>query len=382
MTLFRLTMILIGLGGFKLYGPAMLLLLLFEAVRGNLSKVRFEPLLISICWFVIFIFVFTIGYSRLTLTSPPISALKLFIMYFVLGLAFANRSEHEKRSILLALVLGLAVNSLVVLGYSLIITSNSYGYGNLYDPLAKKLVNSPLIGSQLAIVCGVTLYMLMNTGKLILKGLYVGAILVMLVAAIVIASRSFFVLSGVALLWVLFNKVTLKRTSQMAALAGMGFLGFQLWLSTSPQLQQGYDFFIFRFSSGLQSQRFELFAYGFSHFFNEPWGGYSVPEATFGVQWYHNMFLDLGRLAGIVPAAFFLNFTLLVIWTYLVRRRRYGRSLLALIFALCWLISMQEVILEGKQSIMFLMYLSGIALADRGSSYHMRSSRAYPEVDR
>ncbi|MGJ8588281.1 MAG: hypothetical protein ACSHXW_09010 [Yoonia sp.] len=366
MTLFRISGLLIGIGEVQLYGPAILLLILFEAVRGNLSIIRFGPFLVFGCWLIIFTFVFTIGYSHLTLVNPWLSALKLSALFFIFGLAFSNRSQLEKHDILLALVLGILIQSMAIIGYSIGLNYGFYGYGNLYNPLSGSEVNSPLVGIKMAIVSGVAIHNVVTSDRLLLRCICITVIFLLVVGAIMIASRAFFVLFTIALLWSLSRKFTIKNLILMTTVFVISYQFMMSWLTTSESLKVAFDFFILRFSNGLESDRFDLYAIGLSNLSNYPFGGFGPPqEAGFNELWYHNILLDLGRVAGVIPIFFFLLFTLIVFWAFLTNVSMRNKSVIALIFLLCWLASMQDVLLEGDHTLLLLLYLSGVALTDR-----------------
>src|SRR5690554_8186538 len=119
-------------------------------------------------------------------------------------------------------------------------------------------------------------------------------------------------------------------------------------------LLQHFDISLFsrvnRLDGSLQSPRFLLWQDGFLKLLTHPLGGFSVDQTIDQVRWFHNIFLDAGRLAGWFPIVSLALFTFYSFVLFLQRKNKY--SLFAgFMFAVVFALAQQDVVVEiGRAS--------------------------------
>lgn len=288
---------LIGFNNFILYVPATAGYLLFFNKHWQIKR---DFLLFTTLNVSAIIFIFLLGYVRMTPEEP----LKLFIVFlFVLlisGFLIQNQSKEIQRKVLACYILGYGFKSLIIAGYSYIFNDGSYGYGNIYDPFSRKEINSPGISNNLSILASLLIFYIFNNKVFAVKTSSAILLFLTLGMGIFLGGRTFFIIILFATFYSIIRPLTTNKIILILFLTALIYVvanAYGDFINT--------DFILKRFEKGLESKRFLHYQHGLSEFFKHPLGGYSVDQSIENVRWFHNIFLDMGRLGGWIPVTLF-----------------------------------------------------------------------------
>jgi hypothetical protein len=160
------------------------------------------------------------------------------------------------------------------------------------------------------------------------------------------------------IIWVVGNKRTDRRKAWLA-FSAIVLLGIMAYAATPQVFDEWSQRAKLRVSAeGLESARYELWSYGLSQMFagESPLGGAQLNVGTFPTYWYHNLFLDAYRVAGIPTM---LLFCLLFALSFRrVRRMNAWEPLVVWVAALT--LASTSVLLEGM---LFEYYVITVVLA-------------------
>lgn len=347
---------LLGFNKFIFYVPATILYLLVFNKQWQINKSFLIFALINIC---VIIFLFLLGYDRMTPEEP----LKLFIVFLFIiiatGFLIQNRPKKIQTKMLTYYIIGFGFQASIIAGYSYLFNDGSYGYGNLYNPFTQEEINSPITSNNLSILASLVIFYLFNQSGFIRKFLLTLILLIVSGLGIFLGGRTFFIILFFALLYSVIRPLTFNKLTIIFILTA-GLLLVSTYISDFINI----DFILKRFERGLESKRFLHYQHGISEFFKHPLGGYTIDESIEKTRWFHNIFLDMGRLGGWIPVGLF---TLSLIYVALKSCKKIlfantHYSLAILMFLISFLILQQDTSIEGDYRAYIVMYLSSIIL--------------------
>lgn len=342
---------------FRLLAPAMLLLLLTSGVL--LTRFR-APLRSWLCFgFILAFFAlwYLFGLAHFERGPGKFTNLALllvfsFILFFILGYQETRRARQGWINLFclssIAYVLIVCVWSRLH-GYP--------GYNLVYDVINGSEENSPLYALQLVLFSVVWLNNHWHPRHLV--KLLLLSLVTFWFSAVYLGSRAAFIL---LVLFFVFKLASNGRRLLLAGALALLLAALALLMSDVSRWATLLDFGGFS-ERGIDSPRFSMLVYGFSHFLSYPFGGMQVQAEGYTGIWFHNMLLDLVRVSGTLVMAMWLLALLFTGWTLAKRHRktRYFTIFIILNIAL-----MQDLAFDGFFNIMALeFYLLGHATALR-----------------
>lgn len=341
-----------------MYVPALLVLGIAELPKVKRFRIEKELCIMALSYLALLILIFFVGET--SLANPNRVFLKLFVG-FGLALYAASQFQIKEHVIFLsAYILGVGVDQSILVSYSYWIDFDRYGYGLLLDPYSGKEVNSPGASNLLAMCFGYFFPLAM--AKRYRKVTFVFCIIllgIICMLAFQLKARSFVVVLLMTLFITpfLFFRLWggLKRYALMCASSGSLLLGYFLG---SP----GGEQFLARFSSLHSNTRIKLLLEGVPDLFKHPLGGFLPPKDIYDGIWFHNLFLDIGRIAGWVGVLGL--FSSLFLLGYFVYRKRIWRQrefpLYIWTSFICFTLMMQDVVIEGSFQLLLAFFIASV----------------------
>ena len=348
----------LGLGFHVVYVPV---LLLFFAVKPSyLLRPTFRKnFLITFTLISLFLLPqYIIGYHQITVDNPIASMLSVMFSVVVFGGLLQQLSSTTIRNCVVILIVGIGAEALITIVYSLLQDSVYYGYGRLYDPVNGRETNSP--GAALKIACLVSLFIwyVFQNISIIKKLALLFFIATLTLLATWLASRAFFVITFLSLAFSLILNFKVRNIIRLAFFGAVGLLLFTF-------LFQNTDVSIFsrlnRLDGSLESARFLLWKDGFAKLLTHPAGGFSVDQTIDSVRWFHNIFLDSGRLAGWIPVISLISFAFYSFMLFLQKRNQFY-LFAGYMFVIVFMLMQQDVVVEGMIRFLVLIYFCSILL--------------------
>lgn len=268
------------------------------------------------------------------------------VIFVFLGYLFINLLEINKKHLVLAgLLFGLGSYSSYCLWYTYFELGQVSAYSKVWNPFLADYENSPTHAINIALLSVWCINSIFKR-KFIEKLFFIPLVIFLILAGLYSGSRVFLL---IVLFSIVFNIVESKKII-------FPILLIIVFITIFPFLDFS-DFTTFdRLSSdGLKSQRFELYYLGLENLFYYPFGGYQVDKSTFGTVWLHNIFLDVSRMAGLIPLILFLIFYIGVIKRILKYKKNIDKNLI-LIFLSSFILMQQDVIFTGN----FMLFICSI----------------------
>lgn len=310
--------------------------------------------------------VFLIGFHRITLENPLRTFAVLVFAIIFAGFSFQSQKKAIQIKLLSLYVIGIGVGAITIAGYSYFINSTLYGYSKLFNPFSGTVINSPSVSNNLALFASLLLAPLFYKTSRYKLTFSLLALSIVIFLAIFLEGRAFFYILFFSLFLFLVIRFDLKVLMRFIILFSASFLLAYLLLDN---LHDNLGPLIQRLSLGLKSPRFELYKSGASLLMKYPLGGYHVDTSIVNLEWFHNVFLDNGRLAGWLPVVS-LFLTMSFIMQKMFRNSYRYVGLAFVIFVVSVFIMQQDVILEGNYRMLIVMYFSGLfSLKDNGEHF-------------
>ncbi|MEG0022447.1 MAG: hypothetical protein RR745_06245 [Bacilli bacterium] len=268
------------------------------------------------------------------------------VIFIFLGYLFINLLEINKKHLVLAgLLFGLGSYSSYCLWYTYFELGQVSAYSKVWNPFLESYENSPSHAINIALLSAWCINSIFKR-RFIEKLFFIPLVIFLILAGLYSGSRVFLL---IVLFSIVFNIVESKKII-------FPILLIIVFITIFPFLDFS-DFTTFdRLSSdGLKSQRFELYYLGLENLFYYPFGGYQVDKSTFGTVWLHNIFLDVSRMAGLIPLVLFLIFYIGVIKRILKYKKNIDKNLI-LIFLSSFVLMQQDVIFTGN----FMLFICSI----------------------
>lgn len=338
----------VGFGVKALMIPLLVLVVLTllsqNIVLGNLQHTLYLILTTSYV-----LMLYTFGGNDMTISNPLVKMLDMFVTSSVLLLLIANSCFGEQKRFVFFFFLGMLVYSLVLVFYTYFTSTRVTAYGLLFDPILNREVNSAGWATIISLSGSyISLYMFDSKKSVLGCGVFV----VVVFSGLYLASRTALLFSLVSLLFLAFKfyrKNALFWFAIISLLCILQSVGYD-------HHSESINFTINRFlDEGLNSPRFELLIDGSIKLFEYPFGGFFVDVASYKGDWYHNILLDTGRVAGLIPVSI-LVIILVLPFVDAVSKLNNELSLVFFALLLCFFAMMQDVIMESYQLI-FIAYI-------------------------
>ena len=304
----------------------------------------------SIIFFISLLLLFVIGSRHMTLSFPDQNYIMLF--YVTSMLSWIIYKEKSIKNIILFIfiyLLGLYIYSLSVVLYSYFQNPYLYGYGLLLNPFNMQEVNSPSFSNNLLLTTIGFYFILRSIKNQNYRFILWCMIFIAVFAAAFLGGRTYFIL--LAFYIFIFNYKAFISVKAFIYLSFISLLVF--YLSTNYHI---FDFILLRFDEqGLDTNnRLNLAIYGISRLLDYPFGGIIIPS-FYGHPWFHNLWLDIFRVSGLLPLLLFLSTNLQILYIYLKQSRRtLFVQMLFVYILICMLIFSQDIIIEGNISPLYL----------------------------
>lgn len=368
-SIFYMSVLFLGLGFHAVYVLFLLFFLLLKPSYLIKPKIKsnFMVLFLLISFFLVPQYL--IGYQQITVDNPVLSMLSVMFSIVIYGILLQQMPIKVIRASIVFLVIGIGIEALITLFYSYHLNPALYGYGLLYNPILNKEVNSPGVALKIACFSSMLVWFVFQYLSTFRKIGLLFIISILVIFSMWLASRAFFVILFLAIALSLLLNLKLKNIGNFIFLSLLGLGCFYLLL-------QHFDISLFsrvnRLDGSLQSPRFLLWQDGFLKLLTHPLGGFSVDQTIEPVRWFHNIFLDAGRLAGWIPIVSLALFTFYSFVLFLQRKNKY--SLFAgFMFAVVFALAQQDVVVEAMIRFVVLLYFCAILLGVKDSSQHIKA---------
>lgn len=369
-----ITMFFLGINIFFIYFPIVILywLLYVRSTRVGLSVFLFYGMVtLSI------LTLFLIGHDRMTLDNSWQVFIAFNITLITSTLILEITNLEGKVKVLVIYILGVGVVPLISVSYSFLFNDGSYGRGLIYNPITNNTTNSPLASNNLSLLASVFIYWLFKQEQLVYKLLCILCVGVISFLGAFLGGRTYFIIIGFAFVFLfLLGKERKKLQTSLVLGFVVVFFIFVFW-EQAVFLQEKLAILNERFKAGMATGdvRFELIADGFKQLLTHPLGGYEVNSSISSVRWFHNIFIDMGRLAGWIPVILLILSIIYVLLKSIkkvfIGNKSYKIPLM--FFLLSFLLLQQDIAIEGDYRVLIVMVLSGVILIGRESHIRARS---------
>ena len=365
---------------FTFYIPLIILYYVLKLPNLLNNKIRLNRDVIIISFmsilFILTIFGFGISLNRLTLEHPIRSMFVILFYFLVGGFAFSQQMLNKKMELLKYFLMGFFTMGITIVIFSFLTNPASYGYGKLISPFSDEEFNSPGISNSLALTSSyflLSIFVQKNT--MAWKIISLCIVVLSFLGAIYTSGRAFFVIFILTYTTLLVYLVKLNFKKALFLI----FISIFMIIITNYSIKN-LDYFDKRFEltlmrielEGLSSERFSLAVDGIEKSVYYPFGGFMVNTLICNTLWFHNIFLDSARVAGLFPV-FILLIIFLFTFKFLFYKSKEGDILPVWSFMITFLLMQQDVIIEGNYKIFFVFYLSCIALLDSGKRSYEKS---------
>ncbi|PMK85343.1 hypothetical protein BCT90_09985 [Vibrio lentus] len=276
---------------------------------------------------------------------------KVLVFYFTCQAMFllgaSSINDSKKQNVIL-------VFTLLSIIYCLYISYSSFslgyrGYAQLYDPINRIDINSPLIAMMLTLNSIVFLEAFLKKEFKIKISFFVFLFFIFIavfISGFYLSSRASLVLISVYLFFCFFR---IKGTV-LVIVFSFCFLSF---ISTLIYHDLAINFSLGGFEDrGIDSPRFEMLEYGLNNLYYYPFGGMRVISSTYDGIWFHNMFLDIVRVSGWVTMIVWLCISI-YFFTQLLRGRKWDTLA---ILSILYLALLQDLAFDGFYNLMMLVF--------------------------
>lgn len=363
----------LGLGFHVIY---VFTLFLFSATKPTylLQPTFNKSFLINLIFISLFLLPqYTIGYHQIELDNPILSMLSVMFSIFFFGIILQQLKPNIIKNCIILLIIGIGIDALISIIYSFLTNPIVYGYGLLYNPIYKTEINSPGAALKTACLSSMLIWSMFQDFTMKRKFFFILGISALTFFALWLASRAYFVIIFIALVFSVLLNLKLKNIVRLILFGIIGLLLFTL-------LFQNIDISIFnrlnRLDANLESPRFLLWKDGLRKLFTHPFGGFSVDQTINKVRWFHNIFLDAGRLAGWLPVIALLLFSTYSFWLYLKKKNKFT-FFAGFIFAIVFILMQQDVVVEAMVRFLVLIYFCAILLGKSRKNPTKLYSRSY-----
>ncbi|AWS77501.1 hypothetical protein AXA59_19020 [Enterobacter hormaechei] len=281
---------------------------------------------------------------------PRILVIYMYFLFFY-SLGSGDESINKKRLSKFSLFSVIYVYLVCV--YSQI---NGYpGYNGIYDVFNGNEENSPLYALQL-IIFTIT-YIHLNKNKVSRFFLLFLVAVSVYFSVVFLGSRASFIL---LVFYFLLNIIKHKKMMLFILLISIPVVIISIGFLQHFNIFNYLDFGGFK-SRGLDSPRFSMLEYGISNFLKYPLGGLQAHGIGYEGIWFHNMLLDIVRVAGYYAMFLWVLILFIAVVNMYFMHKEYMCLFLILNIAL-----MQDLAFDGFFNIMALeFFLLGVIVSKR-----------------
>ena len=362
-----LTIILLS---FRFIWPGVICALLYLIYYLSYNKVTNYSLMICVAGVIFYLL-----FSLLAINNYELGAIKFIslatifcvtnILFFILGQDYNKKYKY--------LLLWGWCNLIYVVTVSLYSFSQGYlGYADIYDFYAREHVNSPQF-AMLILISTVFIIEFSDIGR---NRKYLLIFTLILISCIYLQSRAALVIVIGYVFFKLISQLGIFKTILLILL--FSFLGHAFINVILTQLDFGITERIL--NRGLESSRYKLLTFGFQHISDFPFGGLKAINAgsTYNGVWFHNIYLDITRLAGYYFMFIWVVFQIAIFLLSLILYRT-NASLAKkciTIYLILFVIYFQDLSFDGFYNIMaYLFIVFGIFI--RGLDDARRTKLSY-----
>lgn len=368
--LFYLSVFFLGMGFHAVY---VFLLFLFIMMKPKyLMKPSFK-VSFSILFVLISVFLipqYLIGYNQITVDHPLISMFSVMFSVVVYGFILQQMSPGVIKNSIFILILGIGAEALITIVFSYSSNPLLYGYGLLYNPISNREVNSPGAALKIACLSALLIWELFQDRAFYRKVFILLVISLLVIASLWLASRAYFVIIFISLLMSVALNVKLRS---LFSILFLGLLGVACFYSLLQYFEVSTFSRVNRLDGSLESPRFLLWKDGLSKLLSHPLGGFSVDQTIDPVRWFHNIFLDAGRLAGWIPVISLISFSFYSFMLFLQKRNQFY-FFAGYMFVVVFMLMQQDVVVEAMIRFLVLIYFCAILL---GTSFNTNNKEIF-----
>lgn len=311
-----------------------------------LDKINIKQIVFYLFTLLFLIFFYFSNHEYITNYDVAMKILIYFLLSFMVFLCVSSSfySEDLMEKIIFSFFLGACFRVFITVVYSYF-TSDKYGYGLIFDPLRGYETNSPGYSNTLIIP---TCFFIYCFSKRYFKIISIIIVIFSFCSAVFLGGRFFFV--GIVI-FSISSLFFLNGTRKVHFL--MIFISILLIILFYFNGNEMIHFLIERFlSGGSNSNRISHLKDGFNLLLEHPLGSFFVPTSVESTHWFHNIYLDVGKVGGIL-----LVLCLILINLYsFVNLFLFNNRVWFLLSIISILVMGQDVILEGNYNI-FLSYI-------------------------
>jgi len=343
-----------------LYLPILIIYLSINKLKIEYISIDRKTFIFIILILFFLIPLYTIGYDGVYLPNPISAMFYILSLILIGGYALYYATPKSRCIAIIFFALGIFFENLCVALYSFYTDPKVYGYGNLISPFGDGEINSPSVSNSLAIGFVIFEYLLINSKSNSVKIISLALTIITFMMAIFLAGRSFIIIIFINTLFLsIYHKNFRNLLFILVLLTGLYITFFLSSIDLSSNLT---DTFLRRLEMGIDSGRFPLLIQGSSELLLHPLGGFSVDKSIEDTYWFHNIFIDAGRISGWLPVLSLFAAIFIV-----VRRRIHTISndsfdVADIIFLTTLLLIQQDVIIEGDYKKFILFYFSCLSI--------------------
>lgn len=348
-----------GFGWPVLLVPMVIVLAFVSIYLFDINKVYFDRRFILSYYVLFIVMLFLIASGVLSDNHRYIRVGINYVMQgAIIGFAYQFFSSIKRQNILLSYVVGLFLSAVYYWGYSYYNAPESFGYGFIVNPYTNEMMNSPGISNMLVLGNVVIAFYLYWERKAMRMFVLFLAFIFVNIMGVYLGGRIIFIVD----LIVVFIMMRKKGLNMIIVLV---LIAFYYKISTLLVHDKYFNFLYNRFlREGVDSPRWLLYQQGIYELFDNPLGGGMPKYSVTGYDgvYFHNIFLDLGRISGIIPVILYLLFIVYVIYVSLKRYKDKAFWFFETILFASLMLSFQDVVFEGNPSYIMLIYYSSISL--------------------
>jgi hypothetical protein len=294
--------------------------------------------------------------------------------------AIGQQASAYKEFLVFCYIIGMFSESMIIVLNSIFVGNILSGYGKLLNPFNGLEINSPSVGNNLVIATSFILCLYAKSRRFTTSAIYFLVLSASIAAGIFLGGRIFGLALGVVtvLLFAL-RHFALRNLSFLLLLTMLFFLGIdQVSHKSEAIFVSSFMSVKSRFSEeSLNSARFSHFTDGVYKILYHPLGGFKTNSDIEITYWFHNLFIDIATLGGWLSLVLTI-FSIVYATRLTLSGSRNGKSdnILLIVFFVSLIIVNQDVIFDGNQRPLILMFYISIALSYNTMFSERRENRS------
>lgn len=349
----------VGMNKAYLYLPLFSVYFLLDFIEFKKFKLIKEYIFWIFCIFSIILAFCIFGAGEILVNN------KINILYFTLfsiifiGYIYQNCALKERERLLKIYILGMGAEAIIIVIFSCYLNDN-YGYGRLFDPFSNKEINSPGISENLALLSIIFIYEFFQNRSFVVRFISSVTLIFLILLGLYLASRTYFIILLLSLIIILTNKAIYKNINFKFKYIGVAVI-FVILIIKYRIIDEYFSISLERFSSGIESKRFDHYSDGVEKLLEHPFGGFSTSIFIENTPWFHNIFLDVARIGGWLPLIPLFAIIFFVI--YQIKKSNFQSMSIAIPISMAIILIMQQgVIIEGNLRLIFILFFCSICM--------------------